>query len=79
LDFAIYTKKITGPGTDYLAVLYSKRELDIAAIRDAFARAVGSDYIRPFHAAYESGRISFTAASANSGAVFGLLPALPHR
>jgi hypothetical protein len=77
-------------GTDYLVVLYSKRELDIAAIRNAFARgrgsfpdrvarAVGPDYIPPAQAEYESNRLSFTATSANSNAVFGLLLAIPHR
>jgi hypothetical protein len=77
-------------GTDYLVVLYSKRELNIAAIRDTFARergsfpdrvarAVGPDYIPPSQAEYESNRLSFTATSANPGAVFGLLLEIPHR
>ncbi|MDR1445363.1 MAG: hypothetical protein LBI90_00565, partial [Treponema sp.] len=66
------------------------RELDIAAIRNAcargrgsfpdrVARAVGPDYLPPAQAEYESNRLSFTAASANPGAVFGLLLAIPHR
>jgi hypothetical protein len=76
-------------GTDYLVVLYSKRALNIAAIRDAFARAQGSfsdrvaravglDYIPPSQAAYDPNQLSFTASSVNPNAVFGLLLAIPH-
>lgn len=77
-------------GTDYLVVLYSKKALDIAAIRAAFvrergsfpdrvARAVGSGYIPPSQAKYEANRLAFTAASANPNAVFGLLLAIKHQ
>ncbi|MDR1324750.1 MAG: C1 family peptidase [Treponema sp.] len=77
-------------GTDYLVVLYSKKELNIAAIRATFARergsfpdrvarAVGSGYIPPSQANYEPNRLAFTAASANPNAVFGLLLAIQHQ
>ncbi|MDR1949272.1 MAG: hypothetical protein LBQ38_07770, partial [Spirochaetaceae bacterium] len=77
-------------GTDYLVVLYSKRSLDIGAIRGRFAGergsfpervagAVGADYIPPSQARYESNRLAFTAASANPNAVFGLLLAIQHQ
>jgi hypothetical protein len=77
-------------GTDYLVVLYSKKALNIAAIRNQFARergafpdrvarAVGSDYIPPSQARYESNRLAFTATSANPNAVFGLLLAIKHQ
>jgi hypothetical protein len=77
-------------GTDYLVVLYSKRELNIAAIQNQFAReggafpervanAVGSDYIPSAQARYESDSLAFTATSANPNAVFGLLLAIKHR
>jgi hypothetical protein len=78
------------PGTDYLVVLYSKRSLDIAAIRaqfarergsfpDRVARAVGPQYIPPSQAHYETNKLSFTAASTNPNAVFGLLLAIQHQ
>ncbi|MDR1905237.1 MAG: hypothetical protein LBQ88_23525, partial [Treponema sp.] len=78
------------PGTDYLAVLYSKRALDIGAIQNRFAGergsfpervagAVGSDYIPPSQARYEPNKLAFTAASANPNAVFGLLLAIQHQ
>jgi hypothetical protein len=77
-------------GTDYLIVLYSKKALNIAAIRASFARergafpdrvarAVGSDYIPPAQVTYEPNRLAFTAASANPNAVFGLLLAIKHQ
>jgi hypothetical protein len=77
-------------GTDYLVVLYSKKALNITAIRNQFARergafpervarAVGSDYIPPSQAGYESNRLAFTATSANPNAVFGLLLAIKHQ
>jgi hypothetical protein len=77
-------------GTDYLVVLYSKKALNIAAIRNQFARergafpdrvarAVGSDYIPPSQARYENNRLAFTATSANPNAVFGLLLAIKHQ
>jgi hypothetical protein len=76
-------------GTDYLVVLYSRKELNIAAIQAAFARergsfpdraarAVGPDYIPSSQAKYEPNRLAFTAASANPNAVFGLLLAIKH-
>jgi hypothetical protein len=78
------------PGTDYLVVLYSKRVLDIAAIRTQFARergsfpdrvarAVGSHYIPPSQAQYETDQLAFTAASVDPNAVFGLLLAIQHQ
>jgi hypothetical protein len=77
-------------GTDYLVVLYSKKALNITAIRNQFARergalpervarAVGSDYIPPSQARYENNRLAFTATSANPNAVFGLLLAIKHQ
>ncbi|MDR2798117.1 MAG: hypothetical protein LBB80_07215 [Treponema sp.] len=77
-------------GTDYLVVLYSKRELNIAGIRNRFsqepgslsdrvARAAGPDYIPPAQVQYEPDRLAFTAVSANPNAVFGLLLVIPHQ
>jgi hypothetical protein len=77
-------------GTDYLVVLYSKKALNITAIRDQFAReqgsfservarAVGSDYIPSSQTRYESNRLAFAAVSANPNAVFGLLLAIKHQ
>jgi hypothetical protein len=77
-------------GTDYLVVLYSKKALNIATIRNQFARergafpervarAVGSDYIPPSQARYESNRLALTATSSNLNAVFGLLLAIKHQ
>ncbi|MDR2536991.1 MAG: hypothetical protein LBC46_01675, partial [Treponema sp.] len=77
-------------GTDYLVVLYSKKELNIAAIQAAFARergafpdrvarAIGSGYIPLSQAVYEPDRLAFTARSANPDAVFGLLLAIQHQ
>jgi hypothetical protein len=78
------------PGTDYLVVLYSKRALNIATIRDRFARergtfpervarAVGSNYIPFRQANYEKDKLAFTAQSVNANAVFGLLLAIKHQ
>ena len=77
------------PGTEYLVVLFSKQPLDIDAIgrrfmnaRGNFAarveQAVGSNFIRPHTARYESDRIAFNAQSPNENAVFGLLLAIDH-
>jgi hypothetical protein len=76
-------------GTDYLVVLYSKKTLDIASIRDRFARAegnfpervaaaVGSNFIPPSQVEYAADRLEFTGASTNAGAVLGLLLAITH-
>jgi hypothetical protein len=82
-------------GTDYVAILFSKRPLDINAVRrrfqqgitrtgtpslpEAAARAVGSGFIAPGGAEYENGGIRFTVQSADAGSVFGLLLAIEHR
>ena len=77
-------------GTDYLAVLYSKQALDINAIERRFAnergsfpervsRAVGQNFIPYGNVQYNSGRMEFSAASNNPGAVIGLLLAIEHR
>jgi len=78
------------PGTDYLAVLYSKEALDIAAIEKRFAeakgdfparvaQAVGQNFIPHNQAKYASDAIEFSAESPNPKAVFGLLLAIGHR
>jgi hypothetical protein len=79
--------KVTG--VDYLVVLFAKRELDIDALRVRFerergsfpervARAVGSDYIPPANARYDSGRLAFSAVMPNNRAVLGLLLTIEH-
>jgi len=76
-------------GTDYLVVLYSKEALDISAIERRFAaergtfperaaRAVGQNFIPYRDVQYNSGKIEFSAVSANPRAVFGLLLAIEH-
>ncbi|GHU26533.1 hypothetical protein FACS1894164_17750 [Spirochaetia bacterium] len=78
------------PGTDYLVVLYSKRELNIDAIRNNFSRArgsfpervasaVGYNFIPYNQASYSSTELRFSARSSNPNAVFGLLLAINHR
>ncbi|MDR2482165.1 MAG: C1 family peptidase [Treponema sp.] len=78
------------PGTDYLVVLYSKRELDINAVRTRFERlrggfadrvsqAVGSDYTPSSYVRYDPGRIRFSGTLMNSKAVLGLLLAIDHK
>jgi hypothetical protein len=77
------------PGTDYLVVLFSKRELDIDGIRERFAdssgsfpdraaRAVGSGYAPPWSVRHESSRIRFSGSMINNQAVLGLLLAIEH-
>jgi hypothetical protein len=77
-------------GTDYLVVLFSKRELDIDGIRarfsnssgsfpDRVARAVGPDYVPPASVRYEASRIRFSGSMTNRQAVIGLLLAIAHR
>jgi hypothetical protein len=74
-------------GTDYLAVLYSKEELDIDAIERRFAgergtfpervaRAVGSNFIPYSQVQYNTNRIEFSAETQNPKSVFGLLVAI---
>jgi hypothetical protein len=76
-------------GTDYLVILYSKKPLNLDAIRSAYAgakgefparvlAAVGADYIPPSDGKYEVSSISFSAKSLNPDAVFGLLLAIRH-
>lgn len=76
-------------GTDYLIVLYSKRELDISAIRQRFAasqgsfpervaRSVGADYIPASQVKYAPSKLEFTASSTNKNAVLGLLLTIQH-
>jgi hypothetical protein len=76
-------------GTDYLVVLFAKRELDIDAVRTRFekgqgsfpervAQAVGSDYIPPAHARYDTDRLRFSAVMPHNRAVLGLLLAIEH-
>jgi len=76
-------------GTDYLIVLYSKEELDIAAIERRFAiergsfpervaRAVGPDFIPYNEVLYGPAKMEFSAISTNPKAVFGLLLAIEH-
>jgi len=76
-------------GTDYLVVLYSKRELDIASIQRRFAleagsftervaRAVGANFIPYNTVQYNASQIEFTAVSNNPSAIFGLLLAIDH-
>jgi hypothetical protein len=76
-------------GTDYLAVLYSKVALDIAAIEQRFAnatgtfpervaRAVGANLIPYNNVRYTADRIEFSATSINPNAVFSLLLAVSH-
>jgi hypothetical protein len=76
-------------GTDYLAVLYSKRALDIAAIQNRFkaaqgafpervATAVGTDYLPYPQVGYAPAKLEFTASTANKNAVLGLLLAIKH-
>jgi hypothetical protein len=78
------------PGTDYLAVLYSKHPLDIDGIMRRFenekgtflerlARAVGSDFISPVNVRYEKEEIRFSAKSLNNAAVFTLILEIEHR
>jgi hypothetical protein len=80
-------------GTDYVALLFSKRPLDINAVRrrfeqgiargdsfpEAAARAAGSGFTLPDGAEYEDGGIRFTVQPADAGSVFGLLLAIEHR
>jgi len=77
-------------GTDYLVVLFAKRELDIDAIRARFAgasgsfpervaRAVGSDYVSPSQIKFEKSSIRFSASNTNSNSIMGLLLAIDHR
>jgi hypothetical protein len=76
-------------GTDYLVVLFAKRELDIDAVRARFekeqgsfparvARAVGSNYIPPANARYDTDRLAFSAVMPNNQAVLGLLLSIEH-
>ncbi|MDR1046772.1 MAG: C1 family peptidase, partial [Treponema sp.] len=76
-------------GTDYLVVLFAKRELDIDAVRARFekewgsfparvARAVGSEYIPPANARYDTDRLAFSVVMPNNRAVLGLLLAIEH-
>ena len=76
-------------GTDYLVVLFSKEELDIAAIEQRFAnergtfpervaRAVGSNFVPYGNVQYNANRMEFSAVSINPRAVFGLLLAIDH-
>ena len=77
-------------GTDYLVVLYSKEELDIAAIERRFAsergtfpervaRAVGTNFIPYSQVEYNNNRIEFSAETQNPRSVFGLLVAIDRR
>jgi hypothetical protein len=70
-------------------VLFAKRELDIDAVRARFerergsfpervAQAVGSDYIPPANARYDSDRLRFSAVMPHNRAVLGLLLAIEH-
>jgi hypothetical protein len=76
-------------GEDYLVVLFSKRELDLEAVRARFERtgggfpqrvaeAVGPDYIPAARARYDSSRLAFSAVMPNNRAVLGLLLAIEH-
>ncbi|MDR1047327.1 MAG: hypothetical protein LBL64_06090 [Treponema sp.] len=76
-------------GTDYLVVLFAKREIDIDAVRARFekaqgsfpvrvARAVGPDYIPAANARYDTDRLAFSAIIPNNRAVLGLLLAIEH-
>ncbi|MDR1220461.1 MAG: C1 family peptidase [Treponema sp.] len=76
-------------GTDYLVVLFAKRELDIDAVRAKFeqaqgsfparvARAVGPDYIPAANVRYDTGRLAFSAVMPNNQAVLGLLLSIEH-
>jgi hypothetical protein len=78
-------------GTDYVAILFSKRPLNINAVRRRFeqspetpfpertARAVGNDFIPYDRAEYDRGEIRFAAQSADTGSVLGLLLEIEHR
>jgi hypothetical protein len=61
--------------TDYLVVLFAKRELDIDAV---WARAVGPDYIPAANARYDTDRLAFSAVMPNNRAALGLLLAIEH-
>jgi hypothetical protein len=76
-------------GTDYLIVLFAKKELNLDVIRKRFveakgafpervAQAVGSDYVPHTNIQYKQSHIRFKGTSINRNAVMGLLLAIVH-
>jgi hypothetical protein len=76
-------------GTDYLVVLYSKKPLDLGAIRgryegatgafaDRVATAVGPHEIPGTQGQLDPATVGFTAQSADKDGVFALMLAIPH-